>query len=81
MRHVHIKDFDGQPLLLESNRRYLHPGEGDIDFERFFSGLKQRKFGGSVSLESSAIDGEGRVDIGKLQESLDYVRQLMEGIP
>jgi sugar phosphate isomerase/epimerase len=74
--HVHIKDFDGQTFL-PNGRRYLHPGEGSIDFKRFFARLKKRGFDGYVSLEASALNREGWVDIEKLHESLRFVREMM----
>lgn len=74
--HVHIKDSDGQPFV-DGKRRYLHPGEGTIDFVAFFHHLKQRQFTGHVSLEAPAIDQKGQVDIKKIQQSLDFVRQLL----
>ncbi len=77
VQHVHIKDFDGQAFLPDGTRRYLHPGEGDVDFIDFFAHLKQRDFAGNISLEAPAIDPEGRVDLGKLRKSLQLLRQLM----
>lgn len=77
VRHVHIKDFDGQSFSVDGKRRYLHPGEGQIDFASFFARLKQCGFNGSISLEAPAIDQEGHVDIEKLQKSLDLVRGMM----
>lgn len=78
VRHVHIKDFDGMPSLPDGTRRYLHPGEGHIDFSAFFTQLKQHGFSGNISLEAAVIDREGRVDIEKLRTTLQLLRQLME---
>jgi sugar phosphate isomerase/epimerase len=75
--HVHIKDFDGQTFLPNGGRRYLHPGEGAIDFKHFFASLKKHGFDGYVSLEASALNPEGWVDIEKLRTSLTFVRQMM----
>lgn len=76
VQHIHIKDFDGQPFR-DGKRRYLHPGEGNIDFVRFFTQLKQHHYTGYVSLESPTINNNGYVDIGRLQESLNFVRALL----
>ena len=76
VQHIHIKDFDGQSFK-DGRRRYLHPGEGNIDFARFFTRLKQHHYTGYVSLESPAIDNSGNVDIARLQKSLDFVRSLL----
>ncbi|GAC1392775.1 MAG: hypothetical protein NVSMB38_17510 [Ktedonobacteraceae bacterium] len=74
--HTHIKDFDGQAFTPDGTRRYLHPGEGTINFEHFFDRLKQHKYDGFVSLESPAIDSSGIVTIERLQESLHFIRFL-----
>jgi sugar phosphate isomerase/epimerase len=77
VRHAHIKDYDGAMVDADNRRRYLHPGEGHIDFERFFSGLKERDFNGFVSLEASAIGRDGKVDMPKLTSSLAALRDLI----
>jgi len=73
--HVHLKDYDGNPFL-EGGRRYLHLGEGQIDFGRFVRQLRAGGFDGGLSLESRAIDNEGRVDVARIQASLQLVRHL-----
>jgi sugar phosphate isomerase/epimerase len=70
MRHVHVKDYDGQLRTPEGRRRYLAPGEGHIDFAWFFGALAERGFRGSVSLEASAVGPDGGVDLDRLQTSL-----------
>lgn len=72
--HIHIKDFDGQMFTNNDTRRYLHPGEGRIDFPSFFRGLEQRSFKGSITLESPAIRPSGEVDLPRLQASLQTLR-------
>ncbi len=59
-------------------RRYLHPGEGKIDFARFFRGLAQQGFNGSISLESSGVQPDRSIDISRVQKSLLFLRSLME---
>ncbi|GAC1641089.1 MAG: hypothetical protein NVS4B12_03100 [Ktedonobacteraceae bacterium] len=76
--HTHIKDSDGHPFTSDGMRRYLHPGEGTINFVSFFEKLEQRDYTGYISLESSAIDTKGIVDIERLQKSLHFLRQLMQ---
>ena len=51
VQHVHIKDYDGQLVGPDNVRRYLHPGEGTIDFASVFTTLHQQRFDGTVSLE------------------------------
>ncbi len=78
VRHVHIKDFDGHGFTPDGKRRYLHPGEGHINFTSFFANLKEQRFDGYISLEAPAIDQMGNVDIQQLNESLEFVKQIMQ---
>ncbi len=76
VRHVHLKDHNG----LSNQRKglnYLHPGEGEIDFRRFVQQLKAAGYDGALSLEARAIDSEGRVDVKRIQSSLQFMRQLI----
>lgn len=77
VRHIHIKDFDTALFSRENNRRYLHPGEGEIDFAHVFAALKARNFHGNISLEASAINADGVVDILRIQHSLALLRRLI----
>lgn len=76
-QHTHIKDFDGHPFTSDGKRRYLHPGEGTINFAHFFDRLKQHNYNGSISLESPAIDSTGLVNIEQLQKSLRLLKSLI----
>lgn len=75
--HIHIKDYDGAMYAADNSRRYLHPGEGIIDFTHFFSELKARGFDGYISLESSVVNADGTTDIDKLQRSLEWLWQYI----
>ena len=77
IQHIHIKDFDGHSFTAAGKRRYLHPGEGIIDFAHFFAMLKQCNYDGYISLESPAIDMHGLVNIERIQESLRYIEKLI----
>ncbi len=74
--HVHIKDYD-ERIVPGTKRRYLHPGEGRIDFRCFFTSLKERGYHGPISLESPVIGAGGSVDIERLKRSLKNVSELM----
>ncbi len=77
VRHVHIKDYDGGAYSPDNYRRYLHPGEGGIDFTHFFAVLKQRRFSGYISLEASVVNRDGSRDMQRLKKSLTFLRRLM----
>ncbi len=78
VRHAHIKDYDGEGFSADGSRRYLHPGEGGIDFARFFAGLEQHDFADTISLEAPAIDQRGHVDLARLRASLASLRGLID---
>lgn len=73
--HVHLKDHTGL-LSAKEGRRYLHPGEGQIDFRRFVQQLRAAGFDGALSLEARAIDHEGRVEVARIQRSLHFIRSF-----
>lgn len=76
--HIHIKDYDGALYSTDNYRRYLHPGEGTIDFPRFFAALKARHYDGNISLEASIVNRDGTRDIEKLKHSLALLRGYAE---
>jgi sugar phosphate isomerase/epimerase len=79
VRHIHFKDFDGQMTAPDGYRKYLHIGEGRIDFKKIFDILKRRNFGGAISLEASGVERDGKVGVEKIQGSLRELRKLMMG--
>ena len=76
--HIHIKDYDGALYSTENYRRYLHPGEGTIDFPHFFAALKAHRYDGTISLEASIVNRDGTLDIEKLNRTLALLRQYIE---
>jgi sugar phosphate isomerase/epimerase len=78
VRHVHVKDYDGRFVGPDKVRRYLHPGEGQIDFSMVFAALFERGFSGTVSLESPAVDRQGVVHLDKLNRSLVRLWRWLE---
>jgi len=78
VRHIHLKDYDGMLWSREEGRRYLHPGQGHIDFPKVFRKLRQREFGETMSLKASGMNREGIVDLARVQQSLALLRGWME---
>jgi len=68
--HIHIKDYDGALYSTDNYRRYLHPGEGTIDFPHFFAALTARHYDGNISLEASVVNRDGTCDMEKLKRTL-----------
>lgn len=77
VRHIHLKDYDGKQYTAEGYRRYLHPGEGNLDFAQFFARLKELQFSGNLSLEASVVSPDGTRDSAKLQSSLHALRAML----
>jgi len=76
--HMHVKDYDGRMASADGRRRYLHPGDGHIDFVSVFGALSEHAFSGFVSLEAAAVDRTGVVDMGRIQASIATLRNLMQ---
>jgi len=76
VRHIHIKDYDGNLYSTDNFRRYLHPGEGNINFPKFFDALKLHRFSGYISLETSVVNHDGFRDIHQLKKSLSMLKEM-----
>ncbi len=76
--HIHIKDYDGALYSTDNYRRYLHPGEGTIDFPHLFAALKARHYDGNISLEASVVHPDGSRDIPRLKRSLELLRHYID---
>jgi sugar phosphate isomerase/epimerase len=75
VRHVHLKDFDGR--MREGDvRRYLLPGEGKLDLQGFLSGLRERGYDGTITLEATARTPSGELDQARLDQVAAVVQQL-----
>lgn len=78
VRHIHIKDFDGHMHGPEGKRRYLFPGEGNLDLVGFCRGLAARNFQGNLSLEASAVTPDGEIDVSRLRYGVAALAALVE---
>jgi len=75
VHHVHLKDFDGR-LSQNGERRYLLPGEGSLDLQGFLTGLAQRGYSGTLTVEATAVDTDARLDPARLSAMAALVLQL-----
>ena len=78
--HVHLKDFAGAIVRGDPRRRYLLPGEGDLDLDGFLNRLREQGYNGAVTLEASAVDAEGELDHTRLAEIAEALTRLKEGL-
>ncbi len=70
--NVHIKDYDGCPMGSNGRRRYLKPGEGNINFKSIFKNLKEAKYRRSIVLEAP------HQTIDELNRTLTILNSMME---
>ena len=74
--HMHISDYTGPVMSFTALRPILHPHEGIIDFESFFSSIKMR-YHGTVTLEAPVVLKDGTADLEKLNNTLDFIKMSL----
>ena len=77
VRHLHINDRIGG-YRDWSSYRALNIGEGDVNFEAFFDGLRKVGYKGDFTVEASAFLPDGSLDLKSLNKSIEKVRKLAE---
>ena len=75
--HLHISDYSSYPRDFSKIRPILHPGEGVIDFNSFFTKLKSKNYAGTITLESPVMIPYG-TDIKKLNSTLYYLKNSLK---
>lgn len=78
IEHVHVSDYRGGHKEFKCLRPVWHPGDGIADFGLIFSSLKRLSYGGSFTLESPGITGDGPdIDTEKLRRSVLFIKEHM----
>lgn len=72
--HYHVNDYAGG-YMDWSNLRTLPIGKGKVDFERFFEFINKTGYKGDFTVEATAIDSEGVVDVAMLNEQVSYIKE------
>lgn len=80
VKHYHVNDYAGGYLDWE-NLKTLPIGKGKIDFERFFTLIRKLHYEDTFTVEATAFDQTGHVDIGLLNSCFDYIRAHMNLLP
>lgn len=76
IKHIHISDYSSYPRDFSKIRPILHPGDGVINFDNIFKGLKSNNYQSTVTLESPVMI-EGGIDYDKLCKTLKYLRNKL----
>ncbi len=74
VKHLHFSDYAGGYMEWEKLGKCLHPREGVIDYGRLFENIRRVGYRGTSTLESTSVLPDGRVDLEKLNGSLEYLR-------
>ena len=76
VRHVHFSDIDADPMDW-TRLRSLHPGEGRVDFGFACKKLTELNYDGYITIESTSVAEDGRIETEKLNNSLAKIRGFL----
>lgn len=79
VRHIHINDYAGS-YMDWGNLRTPHIGDGNVNFDSFFSGLSKWGYNGDFTVEATSFMPNGIIDVEKLNSSLDTVRAYIHSM-
>ena len=74
--HFHVNDYLGEYMDWK-HLRTLPIGRGQIDFGHFFDTVKESRYQGAFTVEATAFNAEGVVDINMLNESFEKIRDYL----
>lgn len=74
--HYHVNDYKGA-LKDWSSLRTLPIGEGGVDFSRFFKYIRETSYEGDFTVESTAFNSEGVIDVRLLNRQFQYIREAL----
>ena len=74
--HLHLNDYGGG-YMDWSNLKTLHIGKGNIDFERFFSFLREIPYDGDYTIEATSFLPDGVIHCDDLNRTFSLVRQYL----
>lgn len=75
--HYHVNDYAGGYRDWE-NLRPLPIGEGKIDFSRFFAFINRTGYDGFLTVEATAHDEEGVVDVEMLNQQYRCIKAFIQ---
>lgn len=76
IRHFHVNDYGGG-IMDWANLSTLPIGNGHIDFDMFFDFIKKIKYDDTFTIESTAFNSEGYVDVQMLNRQVDYIKKSL----
>ncbi len=76
IKHLHINDYSGG-IKDWGNLKVLPIGKGHVDFDAFFDELKAYGYDGDMTVESTAFDKNGIVDLSMLNGCFAKIREYL----
>lgn len=76
IQHYHLNDYAGG-YMEWAKLRTLPIGKGNIDFQRFFRHIKAIGYNDTFTVEATAFNSEGVVDIEMLNGQFQYIRSAL----
>ena len=77
IRHYHVNDYGGGYMDWD-NLRVLPPGEGHIDFDRFFRFVRKTGYRGDYTFEATGFDQQGIVNTDRLNAQFELARDYLK---
>lgn len=74
IRHYHVNDYGGG-YMDWNNLKVLVPGEGHIDFDRFYAFIREIGYRDTFTFEATGFGPDGRVDTDRLNRQFDQARK------
>lgn len=76
IRHYHVNDYGGGHMDW-ANLRTLPMGKGHIDFSRFFEYIHEIGYDDTFTVESTAFNETGVVDVDMLNDQFDQIKKYL----
>lgn len=77
IRHYHVNDYAGG-YMDWANLRTLPIGRGKIDFVRFFEFIDKIGYDGTFTVEATAFDKAGKIDVNMLNQQFEYIKRALK---
>lgn len=74
--HYHVNDYAGGHKEWAKLRTYPI-GQGHVDFDRFFDFINKIGYKGTFTVEATALDSNGVVDIDMLNKQFEFIRNAI----
>ena len=75
IRHLHVNDYGGG--YMDWNHMEILPiGSGHVDFDAFFKKLSEYGYDGDYTVETTALDDNGNIDVSLLNECFEKIREI-----